>query len=63
MAWYNEKSVFNWGRYKGKKVSEVSDADYIQWLHEDQNYNIYFTDEVLKRLNLKNLKQPKSKQR
>jgi len=51
MAWFNDKSQFNFGKYKTRKVSEVSDANYIKWLHES-DYNVYFTEEVFRRLNI-----------
>ena len=53
MAWYSEKSVFSYGKYKGKKVSEVDDANYIDWLHHS-NLNVYFKPEVLDRLKIVN---------
>lgn len=51
MAWFNNESQFNFGRYNGKKVKEVSDSRYIKWLHES-HYNIYFTEEVFQRLGI-----------
>lgn len=53
MAWYSEKSVFPYGKYKGKKVSEVNDAKYIDWLHHSK-LNVYFRPEVLDRLKIEN---------
>jgi hypothetical protein len=53
MAWYSEKSVFAFGKYKGKKVSEVDDDKYIDWLHHI-NFNVYFTLEVMNRLKIEN---------
>lgn len=53
MAWFNEDSQFHFGKYKGKKVSEVNDENYIDWLHHS-NYNIYFIDKVLHRLGIDN---------
>ena len=53
MAWYSEKSVFSYGKYKGKKVSEVQDAEYISWLHHS-NLNVYFLQEVLNRMKIEN---------
>ena len=60
MAWYSDRSVFTNGKYKGKKVSEVNDANYIDWLHHSK-LNVFFVKEVLDRLNIENksLKQPK----
>jgi len=52
MAYYNENSQFSFGKYKGKKVSEVNDAEYIVFIHESK-YNIYFTEEVFNRLGIK----------
>jgi len=54
MAWYSEKSVFTTGKYKGKKVSEVDDASYINWLHHSK-LNVFFTQEVLDRLKTEGL--------
>ena len=53
MAWYSEKSVFPFGKYKGKKVSDVGDDKYIDWLHHSK-LNVYFTPEVLDRLKIEN---------
>jgi hypothetical protein len=53
MAWYSENSVFSYGKYKGKKVSEVDDAKYIDWLHHSK-LNVYFSPKVLYRLNIEN---------
>jgi len=53
MAWYSESSVFSYGKYKGKKVSEVNDIDYINWLHHS-NLNVFFYQEVLDRLKIEN---------
>lgn len=53
MAWYDDNSQFNYGKHKGKKVKEVDDANYISWLHHSHK-NVYFTDEVLNRLSIKN---------
>lgn len=33
MAWFTEQSVFSFGKYKNKKVSEINDKEYIDWLH------------------------------
>lgn len=52
MGWLNDNSQLNFGKYKNKKVSEINDGEYIKWLHESK-YNIFFTEEVFKRLNVK----------
>ena len=61
MAWYTEKSVFTNGKYKGKRVAEVNDADYINWMHHSK-LNVFFVQEVLDRLKIENksLKQQRS---
>jgi hypothetical protein len=53
MAWYKENSVFPFGKYKGKNVSEITDAKYISDLHHS-NLNMYFNQHVLDRLGIKN---------
>ena len=53
MAWYSETSVFTHGKYKGKKVAEVNDASYIDWLHHSK-LNLFFIQEVLDRLKIQN---------
>lgn len=53
MAWYSETSVFTFGKYKGKKVEEVEDRDYINWLHHS-GLNVYFYQEVLNRFGIIN---------
>jgi len=53
MAWYDENSQFNFGKHKGETVKDVDDSNYISWLHHNR-MNVYFTDEVLNRLNVEN---------
>lgn len=53
MAWFTEQSVFSFGKYKNKKVSEVNDKEYIDWLHHS-TLNVYFSKEVLDRLQIEN---------
>lgn len=53
MAWFDEQSVFSFGKYKGKRVHEVNDAQYIEWLHH-AHFNVYFVDPVLDRLDITN---------
>jgi len=51
LAWFDDNSQFPFGKHKGKKVLEVTDSGYVKWLHESK-YNIYFTEEVFKRLGI-----------
>jgi hypothetical protein len=53
MAWYKENSVLRFGKYKGKKVSEITDSKYICDLHHS-TLNVYFIESVLNRLNIEN---------
>jgi hypothetical protein len=53
MAWYSEKSIFAFGKYKGKKVEEVDDKGYINFIHHSDS-NVFFTQDVLDRLNIDN---------
>lgn len=53
MAWYNEQSNLQFGKYKGLKVSQVNDSKYIDNIHHS-NLNIYFTQDVLDRLKIEN---------
>lgn len=50
MVWLDNNSFFTFGKYKGKKVSEVKDAEYIKWLHENKEFNLFFTEDVFRRL-------------
>lgn len=49
MAWLSDKSDLKFGKYKGKKVGEVNDVEYIEWLHKSK-YNVYFKQSVFERL-------------
>ena len=48
MAWFDENSVFSFGKYKSVKVSDINDSSYISWVHHSK-YNIYFIQSVLDR--------------
>lgn len=53
MAWLNNNSDMSFGKYKGMKVKDIDDWQYIQILHNSQ-MNIYFTQDVFERLNIEN---------
>jgi uncharacterized protein (DUF3820 family) len=53
VAWFSEHSIFPFGKYKGKKVCEVNDAEYINWLHHN-TLNVYFMPDTLDRLGIEN---------
>jgi len=53
MAWYTEYSDFQFGKHKGKKVRDVNDKEYIDWLHHS-DLNVYFMPDVLERLGIEN---------
>jgi len=59
MAWLNDNSRLNFGKYKGKKVGEVTDGQYIKWLHESK-LNIFFTQNVFTRLKITTIKKIKN---
>lgn len=52
MRWLSEESVFTFGKYKGKRVSDVDDAQYIKWIHES-HLEVFFTEDVFRRLGVK----------
>jgi hypothetical protein len=52
MAWLNNKSVINFGKYKGQKIESISDSDFIRSIHESK-LNVYFTEDVFDRLKIK----------
>ena len=53
MAWLNNNSVMTFGKYKGVKVSEITDWQTIQLIH-NSHLNVYFTQDVFERLGIQN---------
>lgn len=53
MAWFDDNSIFKYGKYKGLKVSSVKDDNYISWMHHSK-YNVYFVQTTLDRLGVVN---------
>lgn len=53
MAWYKENSILSFGKYKGKRVKDIKDKSYIDWLHHSK-LNVYFIPSILERLEIEN---------
>jgi len=47
---YQTEQQFFFGKYKGKKVSEIEDIQYLQWVLDKTNPKPAFRDAIIKQI-------------